>query len=87
MLLCRLEVQQEQLRRLAAAEEAADGQGAGEQPPDDDREHTCAVCMDRQPNTVFPACGHMCVCVRCAIGLTSCPICRRRSSAIRIYRT
>ena len=87
MLLCRLELQQEQLRQLAAAQEAADGQGAGEQQPEDDREHTCAVCMDREPNTVFPACGHMCVCVHCAIGLNSCPICRRRSKAIRIFRT
>lgn len=36
----------------------------------------CSVCMDAQANTIFPKCRHVCVCERCAEGITMCPLCR-----------
>ena len=51
------------------------------------REHDlCSVCIDREADTVFQACGHMCVCEHCAINLVRCPLCRARSRTIRVFR-
>jgi hypothetical protein len=51
------------------------------------REHDlCSVCIDREADTVFQACGHMCVCEHCAINLVRCPLCRARSQTIRVFR-
>lgn len=47
----------------------------------------CSVCIDREADTVFQACGHMCVCEHCAINLVRCPLCRARSRTIRVFRT
>lgn len=51
----------------------------------DDVEGLCVVCMQRTSSTVFQACGHMCTCMSRASYLNSCPLCRSRSRAIRVY--
>ena len=49
-------------------------------------EGLCVVCIDSRADSVF-LCGHMCVCELCATGLSTCPICRRRSRHIRVFAT
>lgn len=52
------------------------------------REHDlCSVCIDREADSVFQACGHLCVCEHCALNLVRCPLCRARSRTIRVFRT
>ena len=40
---------------------------------------SCKVCMDREIDTVFIPCGHLCTCAVCyeINALTECPLCRR----------
>lgn len=45
----------------------------------------CVVCLEHSPDTVFPSCGHLCACSRCAASLARCPICRSRGRPIRVY--
>lgn len=45
----------------------------------------CVVCLEHAPDTVFPSCGHLCTCSRCAASLARCPICRSRGRPIRVY--
>lgn len=45
----------------------------------------CVICFDRQPDVVFPSCGHMCACAQCGSGLQRCPICRSRGRPIRVF--
>lgn len=45
----------------------------------------CAVCLERDCEMVFTACGHLCVCERCGAELRSCPLCRARGTAVRVY--
>lgn len=47
----------------------------------------CVVCWTNECNTVFPQCGHMCVCVGCSGGLDRCPMCRVAGHAIRVFET
>lgn len=63
------------------------GQGAAEGAEDDGgiARGLCVICFDRQPDVVFPACGHMCACARCGGGLQRCPICRSRGRPIRVF--
>jgi hypothetical protein len=48
----------------------------------------CIVCFEQEVKTVHPGCGHMSCCTRCALdnNLQSCPICRRASQPIEIYK-
>jgi E3 ubiquitin-protein ligase MUL1 len=48
---------------------------------------TCVVCWTNECNTVFPQCGHMCVCIGCSGGLDRCPMCRVAGHAIRVFET
>lgn len=48
-------------------------------------EAPCAVCLERDCTMVFPSCGHLCVCEECGTGLRSCPLCRARGHAVRVY--
>lgn len=43
---------------------------------------TCVVCYTRPRDHAFAPCFHMCVCVRCASRLTTCPLCRRNVRAV-----
>ena len=49
-------------------------------------EWECAVCMDKQRDSVLCPCHHMCVCVSCANTLKEscgqCPICRQQITEI-----
>lgn len=45
----------------------------------------CIVCWDRPADAAFIPCGHNCVCRRCGLELTRCPVCRKQCSVYRIY--
>ncbi|GFH26716.1 RING-type domain-containing protein, partial [Haematococcus lacustris] len=45
----------------------------------------CKICFAREVDAGFAGCGHM-VCVACAAGLDKCPVCRKRSALIRLYK-
>ena len=50
-------------------------------------ESTCKVCLDREINSVFLPCGHLCCCIECSIALKTCPICRKRlEKIVKFYR-
>jgi len=36
---------------------------------------TCKICMDREYAVMIP-CGHICMCLECAMSQDKCPICR-----------
>lgn len=83
-------------RAAAQDEEAAAGGGASDgqqrqqqdQEPDEDRvTDLCVVCLEQPCGSVFAQCGHMCTCVGCSQQLQRCPICRAKTSSIRVYRT
>lgn len=79
-------------RALLSGGSAADpAEGAAEhtglQDDDDLHDGMCVICMQRNSNTVFPACGHMCTCTGCACSLNRCPISRSRGRSIRVYRS
>lgn len=51
-------------------------------------EKECSVCMQRSVKTSLKPCGHATLCVTCAlqIGLTKCPLCKKKIKKIkRIY--
>ena len=50
------------------------------------RELQCVICLDAKKSRACIPCGHVCVCERCAVPLTSCPVCRQPcSDFMRIY--
>ena len=51
-----------------------------------DTEELCVVCLAKPYDTVFPRCGHLCVCQGCAFRMGRCPICRTASRPIRTFR-
>jgi hypothetical protein len=44
---------------------------------DAEERYSCVVCMAGEKEALF-SCGHMCVCMTCAVKLPNCPICRIR---------
>lgn len=52
----------------------------------EDMQNLCTVCIDKESDTVFQACGHLCVCEQCALSLVRCPLCRTRSRTLRVFR-
>ena len=44
------------------------------------------VCLQDECSTVYKECGHLVCCEPCALRMQRCPLCRRRSDWIRIYR-
>ncbi|XP_052581938.1 E3 ubiquitin-protein ligase LRSAM1 isoform X3 [Peromyscus californicus insignis] len=48
----------------------------------------CVVCLEREAQMVFLACGHVCCCQQCCQPLRTCPLCRREiSQRLRIYHS
>ncbi|KAI9671210.1 MAG: hypothetical protein M1817_003717 [Caeruleum heppii] len=46
----------------------------------------CRICLEREVDSVFYDCGHICTCVICGKRLTHCPVCRKRAiNVIKIY--
>jgi sacsin len=45
----------------------------------------CRVCFSRDVDHAFVACGHM-YCSACMPSLQRCPVCRKGSQKIRLYR-
>jgi len=54
-----------------------------EKSSDDD---LCSVCMDQPKTAVFTACGHHACCLDCAKACRACVVCRKPSSAVRLYK-
>ncbi len=48
------------------------------------RKDLCSSCQTAQKCMVFVACGHSCVCEKCAEALDACPVCKREGKAIKI---
>lgn len=64
---------------------AAGGPEAAEEP-----RSLCVVCLERECEMVFPACGHLCTCEQCTAGeppVARCPICRSGVKPIRVFIT
>ncbi|XP_076368522.1 E3 ubiquitin-protein ligase neur isoform X2 [Tachypleus tridentatus] len=62
--------------------------------PGDNSGNECAICYERQTDSVLYTCGHMCMCFECAVqqwkgqGDGQCPICRAPiRDVIRIYKS
>ncbi|XP_077331283.1 E3 ubiquitin-protein ligase LRSAM1 isoform X1 [Lithobates pipiens] len=48
----------------------------------------CVVCMEREAQSIFIPCGHVCCCTNCGDALHACPLCRRDiAQRIRIYHS
>lgn len=45
----------------------------------------CRVCFSRDVNQAFVGCGHM-YCSGCMPSLAKCPVCRKASDKIKLYR-
>lgn len=50
----------------------------------------CVTCLDKNKDTAFMQCGHLCICWECAkifrsMKLLKCPICRRVNGSIRTF--
>ncbi|EHB10133.1 E3 ubiquitin-protein ligase LRSAM1 [Heterocephalus glaber] len=60
-------------------------------PPEEDRElpvSECVVCLEREAQTVFLPCGHVCCCQQCCQPLRTCPLCRQDiEQSLRIYHS
>jgi hypothetical protein len=47
----------------------------------------CIICMEKVANSCFYNCGHIIACFDCAIGIKSCPTCRKDvMDVIKVYR-
>jgi hypothetical protein len=46
----------------------------------------CVVCEDRVRTHLFPNCGHLCLCEKCAEKFTQCPVCKKEAKPIRVYQ-
>ena len=71
-------------RRLAAAEaaRAENGEPAAEAPPGE----TCVVCLYSRATACYKECGHLVCCEACAGRMQRCPLCRKRSAWMKVYR-
>lgn len=50
------------------------------------RKRECNICMDRESDTCFMPCRHLCTCESCADRILKCPVCRRKiEQCIKIY--
>ena len=47
---------------------------------------TCVVCLYEEACVCYKDCGHLVCCEGCAGRMTRCPLCRRKSSWMRVYR-
>ena len=83
------------LRRMKEAEEARvlRGDGGGVEGGVEGGEglklepgETCVICMQSRSAVVYKECGHLVCCAVCAGRIDRCPICRRRSAHMKVYR-
>jgi hypothetical protein len=54
----------------------------------DSNSNLCVICLNKEKNTAFEPCGHVCCCYNCAFELIkkNCPICRSfNNNIVRIY--
>lgn len=48
----------------------------------------CIICMQRDPDTLFLPCRHLCCCEMCNSSLKICPLCNTKiEKVIKVYRT
>jgi hypothetical protein len=58
------------------------GGGGGERAPGE----TCVVCLYEAASVVYKECGHLVCCELCARRMTRCPLCRRKSAWMKVFR-
>ena len=50
----------------------------------------CIICADNEVEVAYAKCGHLCLCIKCSEStnpaLKTCPLCKRTSDRVRIYR-
>ena len=53
-----------------------------------DSDNLCCICLTNEKDRAYVVCGHLCVCKECLKGEweKKCPICRTKSSAIKIWK-
>ena len=62
---------------------------AGEDEPPSKKQRTdeeCKICFDKSIDSVFTPCGHVLACFSCASSVKKCPICKRSTKAIKMYK-
>lgn len=71
-------------QRLADAElrRAENGEPASVAPPGE----TCVVCLYSRATACYKECGHLVCCEACAARMQRCPLCRKRSAWMKVYR-
>jgi len=52
-----------------------------------DQKNNCKICLSKEINTLFKACNHLISCEECAKKLDSCPICRKKTISVKVYRS
>jgi hypothetical protein len=58
----------------------------GEEP--EEKNPSCCVCLDQEPNVAFVPCGHLSTCNACSEKLDSCPICREPiKQKLRVFKS
>ena len=82
-------------RRLAEAEAARAARGGAEDGAEGGAEEgaeklapgeTCVVCLYSRAVACYRECGHLVCCEVCAARMDRCPLCRRKSAWMKVYR-
>jgi hypothetical protein len=47
----------------------------------------CSVCINKEPTMIFVGCGHQCICEDCSTKLKICPLCRKESHTIKVFKS
>lgn len=82
----RQELIQRAQRQADATAAGCGGEAAADATEDADNMDECMICTERKRNSAFP-CGHVVACLPCALRCQRCPVCRRRGTAIELFRS
>ena len=72
--------------RLAEAEAARLADPAGSPHTNLSPGETCVVCLYARATACYKECGHLVCCEVCAARMTRCPLCRRQSAWMKVFR-
>ena len=73
-------------RALAVPPTTSAAAYADDLPPNRKPGETCVVCLHEEACVCYKECGHLVCCETCAAKMNRCPLCRRKSSTVRVYR-
>ena len=64
------------------------GRGTMEYLVAEDEQQLCQICYEKDMDSLFYDCGHVCACIGCATALKHCPLCRKAIvSVVKMYRS